>query len=219
MIGISVGETPAGGEQIIQRVGTMGYSKVIEWVEIGAPREEVFQLVLNLERRMQLSPLWGVARVDSISGDYPNVGSKYHVRMLKDANLEYDTEITEIVQGRKLAYRLNLENETSIRWTFQDTARGTRVVYEESFYVPEGLEENLSDPVRKVVKQWLGNLKRYLELRDSRSKLLVKALLDRYYLKMRSDQRQVIQTLLVMQMMGTISFIMAALAMGLASLI
>ena len=42
----------------------MEKAKIVEWVDIEAPRSKVFELVLDVERRMQLSPLWGVTLVE-----------------------------------------------------------------------------------------------------------------------------------------------------------
>jgi carbon monoxide dehydrogenase subunit G len=55
----------------------MIYQKVTEYIDIQAPRQEVFSLITHLERRLQLSPLWGVASVEAKNGNYPQVGSSY----------------------------------------------------------------------------------------------------------------------------------------------
>jgi uncharacterized protein YndB with AHSA1/START domain len=197
----------------------MSRTKVVDWVDIEAPRQEVFELIMNLERRMQLSPLWGVAKIDEISTDYPSVGSSYHVQLVKGEPVSYDTIITEYEPGRKFAYRLTSEQKSTVSWSFQDSAQGMRVIYEEQFDVDQQDKEAFTASVHEVVHKWMQNIKRYSELRGSRIRLVVKWLLDRFYLRMRMDQRRVVQTILVMQFVGIISFIMAAIAMGIATLV
>jgi hypothetical protein len=67
--------------------------KVTNLVDIKAPCEEVFDTVANLERRMQLSPLWGLSRLLEVSPDFPEPGSSYRVRVLSGApfGLAYGT--------------------------------------------------------------------------------------------------------------------------------
>jgi hypothetical protein len=59
--------------------------KVTSLIDIKAPCQEVFNTVVNLERRMQLSPLWGLSRVLEVAPDFPNPGSSYRVRVLSGA--------------------------------------------------------------------------------------------------------------------------------------
>ncbi|MFL7867521.1 MAG: hypothetical protein AB8I58_01775 [Anaerolineales bacterium] len=59
--------------------------KVTSLIDIKAPCQEVFDTVVNLERRMQLSPLWGLSRVLEVAPDFPNPGSSYRVRVLSGA--------------------------------------------------------------------------------------------------------------------------------------
>lgn len=197
----------------------MSDTKVVEWVDIQAPREAVFSLVTDLRRRMQLSPLWGIARIETISPEYPQVGSSYHVRVVEGSDLEYDTIITGYQPGRTLSYCTDLENTSHITWTVQDIAQGTRVIYEESFNLEAGSDIDLQASVRQVVKEWLANIKRYAELKNTPSHRLIKWFLDRYYLNMRRDQRKTVLVVLFMHIVGLISFIMAAIALGISTLL
>ncbi len=58
--------------------------KVTSLIDIKAPCQDVFNTVVNLERRMQLSPLWGLNRVLDVTPNFPNPGSSYRVRVLTD---------------------------------------------------------------------------------------------------------------------------------------
>ena len=197
--------------------GCMGSSKVIEYIDIAAPREEVFGLVVDLKRRMQLSPLWGFAAFENLSPEYPEPGSSYQVRPKDGEVAGYTTIITEYQPLAKLAYRLTAETQTNVTWSVQSVAQGTRIIYEEEFLIGEDQDqEAFKESVKKIVSQWLKNIKNYSELREGRIKRAVRWFLDRYFLKLRTDQRNVIITILFMQAVGIISFIMAAIALGIA---
>lgn len=193
-------------------------SRVVEYVDIRAPKDEVFNLILNLTRRMQLSPLWGLANIDFISAEYPQPGSHYDVTFVQGDGSQYTTVITENQVDRKFAYSLDVARETRVSWLVHDFAGGTRLVYQEDFLTSEGEEEEFSPAVRKVVRDWLKNIKNYLELRNSAFGRAIRWGLDSFFLKLRKDQRQVVATLLFLQITGFISFVMAALALGVAGL-
>lgn len=196
----------------------MIHQKVIEFIDVQAPRQEVFSLITHIERRMQLSPLWGVASVEAKNGNYPQVGSSYRVRLAEGNQLSYETVITDYQPDRKLAYCLDVDRQTSVTWTLQDIKTGTRLTYEEQFLVEEENAQEFTQSVRAIVKSWLANIQRYAELRQSKIKRLARWLVDRFYLNLRPDQRRVILMILFMQITAAIAFIMAALGMGLASL-
>jgi len=197
----------------------MNVKKVVEYVDIKAPRSEVFDLVLNLNRRLQLSPLWGITAIEMIDSDFPQIGSRYQIKVMQNDGFSYFSTVTEYIPQRKFSYRLAVERDTRVNWTFQDISGGTRLVYEEQFQSKESGDDDFTENVRKVVREWLKNLKRYAELRESRLQRLVKWILDRYFLRLGSEQRKTIITVLVLQAIGLISFVMAAIALGIASLL
>ena len=194
----------------------MDQIKVVEWVDIAAPRQEVFQLLLDIKRRLQLSPLWDLVRIDSISDDYPQAGSRYHVHLIKGSDLAYNTIMTDYQEGSRISYSTDLENSSSITWIVQEVPQGTRVIYEEIYPEQMVAGEEMRAQVRSTINQWLGNIKHYLELRDGRLNRLIRLLLDRFYLEMRTDQRKTVQVILFMHAVGMISFVMAAIAFGIA---
>jgi hypothetical protein len=59
--------------------------KVTKLIDIKAPCNKVFDTVVNTERRMQLSPLWGLSELDEITSNFPEPGSSYRVRVLTNA--------------------------------------------------------------------------------------------------------------------------------------
>ncbi len=192
--------------------------RVTHWVDIHAPRAEVFDLVVDLERRMQLSPLWGIAKAQNPSHDYPCEGSSYEVEIPENEGFCFKTIITAFLPLKKLAYKSLFKNNARVTWHFQDIPQGTRLIYTEEFLAEESSSKALRESVFKIVNDWLTNLRRYAELREGWKKRLVKRLVDRFYLKLQPDQRRTVTTILYFQAIGTITFVMAALAAGLASL-
>ncbi len=116
------------------------------------------------------------------------------------------------------AYCLDVERKTQVRWQLQSLRNGTRLIYEEQFLELAEDTEEFVTKVRQVVHEWLNNIKRFEELRGTRWNRLKRWLYERYYLKMKPDQRRTVQLILYMQVVGFISFVMAALALGIASL-
>ncbi len=199
----------------------MRTAKVVESVDIDAPREEVFNIVANCDRRVQLSPLWGVGEIQDISPDFPQEGSGYHMKLMADDEVveEYDTIVTAFVPNQKFAYRLTTRRQTHTVWTVQDTARGTRLVYHEEFLVDEAGDEEFVQSVRQVVRQWLDNTKRYAELREGRLRRLIRWVLDRYLLKLRVEQRRMIMMIIAFKIAMLLSLVALGIALAVATLL
>jgi len=196
----------------------MEYTKVLEWTDIRAPREEVFQIVSDVNRRLQLSPLWGQAKIEAKESRSLQEGFTYIVRHTGSDAPPFESVITAYDPPRKIGYCLDVDQQTSVAWNLQETAQGTRLTYTEEFLVDPETAEAFSEEVRKVIKGWLRNIRNYAELRESRVKRLVRWVLDKYFLKMRPEQRNVVAVILFMHVTGFIAFVMSALAMGAASL-
>jgi len=193
--------------------------RVTEWIDIQAPREAVFDLVVDIQKRTQLSPLWGVVKIENPSHDYPNEGSSYDVEIHEKAGSCFETIITAFKPLKKLAYKSLIENNANVTWSLQEIQQGTRLIYTEEFLCPESDSEELRSSVKKIVGEWLANIRRYAELRGTRTKRLAKWLVDRFYIKLMPAQRRTVAAILYMQAIGVITFIMAALAVGIASLL
>ena len=196
----------------------MRTSKVVVYVDIDAPRDDVFAIIANCDLRLQLSPLWGAATLEEMSPDFPQVGSHYRLRLVEGDESEYDTIVTTYEPNQKFAYYLTVDRQTKVSWTVQDVTQGTRLIYNEEFIAWESEGEEFDESVKQVVNTWLDSIKRYAELRDGRGHKIVRWFLDRYFLKLRADQRRVVVMILIFQAMGCISFILVAIALGIASL-
>jgi hypothetical protein len=250
--------------------------KVTKLIDIKAPCQEVFDTVVNIHKRMQLSPLWGVSRLLEVDSNYPEPGSSYRVQVLTDIpyGVSYGTlnasqsalagfaQVLFLKSGQKdaehfnqpknhlpekspeyskveeqakhqseqtyfveehhspqvFSYHLDDDCKTVVTWRFQSIPFGTRINYEEVF-CDENMEgEEFIATVRHVIDEWLTNIKRYSELRDNTGRKLVKWFLDRFYLKLRPDQRRVVQIMLFMQAAGLATFVIAVIGWGIASL-
>lgn len=192
--------------------------KVVEFVDIAAPLQAVFDTITNNDRRAQLSPLWGVGQYLTVSPDFPKPGSFYRMRLNTEPPTEYTSVVTTFQPPLCFAYCLDVERKTQVRWQLQSVRNGTRLIYEEQFLELAGDTEEFVHKIQQVVHDWLNNIKRYEELRGTRWKRLKRWLYERYYLRMKPDQRRTVQLILYMQAVGFISFVMAAIALGVASL-
>lgn len=192
----------------------MATVKVVEYVDIRAPRSEVYATVLNPERRAQLSPLWGLVQNEAVSADYPAVGSRWRARLAPPAGDAQTVVVTDCVPGQRFGYRTAAAGAPTILWTFQDTAAGVRIIYQEEFSADDGRGEEMAGQVRQVVRDWLRNIKRYVELRRDWRGRLLRRLADRFYLRLRPDQRSLIATILALHAIGAIASVMAIIAFG-----
>jgi hypothetical protein len=119
----------------------------------------------------------------------------------------------------KFSYHLDADCKTIVTWRFQSIPRGTRVNYEEVFCQENTGGEDFLPTVRHVIHEWLMNIKRYTELRGTRGRLFLKKLLDRFFLKLRPDQRRTVLLILFMQAIALVTFVMAAIGLGIAGLL
>lgn len=237
--------------------------------DIEAPREEVFDTVVNLDRRMQLSPLWGLSKLLEVSSNYPMPGSRYRIQILPGAPFglsqgtlngaqsalvglaeflmvklgqtgtqpdsddaqpaeappEQDDHPVEHVYivikyqpPNIFSYQLDDDCKTMVTWSFKPIASGTRLSYEECFCDESVCDENFIPTVHRVINEWLTNIKRYSELRGRPWRRLVKWVLNRFYLKLRPDQRRVVLLMFMMQVIGLATFVFAVLVWGIPQL-
>ncbi|MFZ5857216.1 MAG: hypothetical protein ACOYZ6_10320 [Chloroflexota bacterium] len=249
--------------------------KVSDLVDVEAPCEEVFAVVANIERRMQLSPLWGLGLLLEVTDNYPQAGSRYRVRVtdapfgmagassqflqsafaglmqviswkigaasrvddggapVSDAESHADESpprksavdreqeyvVAEYEPPHRFGYYLNADCKTIVTWRFQSIPRGTRIHYEEIFCDENLGGEDFLPTVRRVIREWLANIKRYSELRGGRGRLFAKWLLDRFFLRLRPDQRRTVLVILFMQGIFLAIFVVAAIGLGIAGLL
>lgn len=192
----------------------METAKVIGWVDIQAPLQEVYGIILNNERRMQLNPLWGATTLEQVDDNYPEIDSSLEVKLVGPPHTTYRSTVIGLVPHRKFSYRLTVDRQTYVTWNFQRVKAGTRLTYEEEFMVNPEEKDEFCKSVHEVIQKWLENIKRYAELREGRSHRLAKWFLNRYYLQMDPEQRKTVQLILFMHGVGMIASVMAIIAWG-----
>jgi hypothetical protein len=195
--------------------------EVVESTDIGAPRDEVFDIIANLYPMLQLSPRWGTFTITDVTPDYPREGSHYQVTLTHDDGEaeEYQSIVTASVSNQEFAYRTTARRQTQCTWTVQDSTQGTHLVCREEFLVDDGGDEDFLGSAREGLREWLKNIKRYAELRGGWTRRLLKWVMDRYILRLKVSQRRVIVMLLAWEGIGCVTFLMLALAWGLAKLL
>ncbi|MFZ5911887.1 MAG: hypothetical protein ACOYYU_17905 [Chloroflexota bacterium] len=73
--------------------------KVTDLIDIEAPCEEVFAIIVDSPRRMQLSPFWGASDLLGVSPDFPETGSKYRVRLSTGVPIVLGQEAQNVTRG------------------------------------------------------------------------------------------------------------------------
>jgi hypothetical protein len=132
---------------------------------------------------------------------------------------EQEYFVSDYEPPHKFSYYLDADCKTIITWRFQSIPRGTRINYEEVFCQENTGGEDFLPTVHHVIHEWLTNIKRYGELRGTRGRLFVKWFLDRFFLKLRPDQRRTVMLILFMQAIALITFVVAAIGLGIAGLL
>jgi hypothetical protein len=216
--------------------------RINEQIEIQAPVEEVFAILTHPEKHLQLGPDWGQARLGQISDDYPQTGSFYQLIPSQAEEPATTTTVTELIPLRKISLRVDQASQYQASWEVEDLGSSVRLSYQAEFLLeiseegPAPVKEESDDPLlaafnqpetlegkaeaaRREAAGWLSSIKRYAELRETRLRLWIRWLMDRYILRLRSDQRRIILALLVMQVIACLTFIAAVVGIGMASLI
>ena len=210
-----------------------------ESIEINAAAETVFELLVDIERRMQLHPTWGKTSIAHIDSAYPSAGSFYQLNSSKEQQPTYKVQITRHIPAREFAYLILDDSQASVTWLLEPSSQGVRLTCSQQLMMepdepspeiqpqvqtPE--DELFSEPsltreqmLERHTREWLTNIKRYAELGDSRIQRWMKWTLDRYVLKLRADQRRVIVVLIGLQLVACVTFLVAATGLGLAGVV
>lgn len=191
---------------------------VSENIDIRAPREEVWALIADIEKRVRLCPLWDVIGVESLTPGPLNVGSTFRLQTRQHRQISARTSrVVEFVPGRRIAHQRENALVARTVWSVQDCATGTRLMYEETFELSDAQNrDTILQPAHQAVREWLAMLKLYLEWREARLTRAWRWLYDRWFLHMPTSQRRIVMTIVVMHAISAIGFIAAALVWGLA---
>lgn len=213
-----------------------------EEIEIQAPVEEVFAILADPEKHLQLGPAWGQSKLEQVTDDYPQMGGSYVLQPVEAEEPARRTLVTDLDPSRRIAFRIEDGSEYQSVWELEPLPESVRLRYQADFYLeitsqesgassPESDDELASyleqpetfdrkaEVARREAAEWLTSIKRYAELRETRMRLWLRWLMDRYILRLRSDQRRIILALLAMQLITCLTFIAAVVGIGLASLL
>ncbi len=187
-------------------------------IDIQAPRDEVWSLVADIEKRMRLSPLWDVVKVEKLTPEPFGLDSAFRIDLRRDKkNLTRVTRIIELIPGRSLSHQRADDQNSRVTFSVQDCAVGTRLLYQEilaSIDAPD--VDALVQSAHQAARAWLNELKQYLEWRGTRTLRLWRAFYDRVLLRVPYTQRHLVTYIIGMHIVSAISFIGAALFWGLA---
>lgn len=197
----------------------MAVVRVAESVDIAAPLDAVFAIVTHGERRLQLSPFWGSTHICEVSPEFPEPGSCFRTCPTAEGLEPHDARVTAYELGRKFAYALDCGIAQDVVWTVQAAREDTRLRYEESFEVDDAAGEDFIRKVREAIVRWLANIKRYAELHTTPARRLARWSLDRFYLNLPPDQRNVVATILAMGAISSIAGVMSIVAFGFTRLL
>lgn len=196
----------------------MPLESIIETIEINAPQSEVFALITDRARCVQLHPDWGKETIQEVSPDYPHTGSFFRSVPSELPEAAYNTYVTDYLPNEIFFWQIEGTQPGTLSWSCQDLPSGTKLAYEKTCLVGEGDASDWTQREGFLAREWLAGLKNYAELRDGRLRLGMKWVMDRYLLKLRADQRRVILMLIVLQLVMFITFLAAAAGMGIVSL-
>ena len=216
--------------------------QIQEQIEIQAPVEEIFAILSDPEKLLQLGPDWGEERLSRITDDYPQSGSSYLLTPVHGNEFASTTTVTELAPSHRIALRKDNDSQYQASWEIEDLEFGVRLKYQAEFTLEidedqqEATAEESDDELEALIDKpetferktevaqreahaWLTSIKRYAELRETRLRLWLRWLMDRYILRLRTDQRRIILALLAMQLITCITFIAAVVGIGVAGLI
>jgi hypothetical protein len=187
-------------------------------IDIRAPRNEVWSLISDVDKRLRLCPLWDVISVEALTPGALGLNSVFRFQTRRQQqNVTRESRVVEFVPGRRIAHARDNSHVARTLWSVQDCAVGTRLMYEEIFQVSDEQDcAMILQAAHQAVQQWLTSLKLYLEWREARLTRAWRWLFDRALLRMPTSQRRVIMAIVFLHATSAIGFIAAALVWGLA---
>lgn len=175
----------------------MSMHHISQSVLIRAPREKVFKLVADAEKRMRLHPAWEVLlyqELDVSEGEK----ARYRVRVRKESGeiTEYTFAVTESSKD-KVAYRaegIDLEVELIL----EDAPEGVKLTQVERFSLPWEPSKRTLKSLEEELRFWLEGIKHYCELHGNPIARTSKFLIDRVLLKLPPSQRRIILLIIIL---------------------
>lgn len=126
--------------------------RLVESVEIRAKPEEVFSILANVRKRLELNPNWKVVGVEQVTMGEPKEGTKFRVKLEVGKNIvEYISQWKEYVKNKKIASKTLTGHEVSVTLHLQEIPGGTRLTHEEVFEIPVREEKEEDAPLLRRI--------------------------------------------------------------------
>ncbi len=185
----------------------------ISWsVVIRAPREKVWEVLKDTEKRMRLHPGWEVLHFSEENGKF-----KLKVKRENGKLEERVYEITDFSPGR-VAYRA-VDGDMEVEILLKDATEGVEVTQVERFSLPWKPTERTLKSMEAELKFWLEGVKHYCELRGNPIARTSKFLIDRLLLRLPPSQRRIILLIIILNAGILILFTIMFAAMKIAKMI
>ncbi len=150
-------------------------AKIDKSIDVNAPREQVFDVLTDLD----LLPAWSTTTVEATgtSGQPMQQGDTFGQTLrILGKNLESSWRVTELDRPRRLAYSADAPGGGTLRMVqvLEDIPDGTRVSVDLDYQLPGGFLGKLLDTVyaerrnERELEHSLSNLKELIEARASR---------------------------------------------------
>jgi uncharacterized protein YndB with AHSA1/START domain len=154
-------------------------------VDILAPREKVYSLLVDMEKRFRLHPEWEVLRFEELAP------RRYRVRLRKESGeeKEYTFVVTEL-SPRRIAYSSE-GGDLEVELVLEEKARGVRLTHTERFSLPWKASEKTLKAMEEELRIWLQGIKHYCEMQDNIIARTSKFIIDRFLLRLSPAKRRV----------------------------
>lgn len=173
--------------------------EIRESVEISAPPGRVFSLLMDVEKRTRLNPIWDSVEIHRLNPKKDGL-DRYRIRGRHGGRVvEYVTEWREVEKDKKLVYESVEGPRFKVIQTLRTTPLGTRLTHTERFMGDKKLADKEVIMARKILRSWLFSIKSYLELERSLVTRLWKRFYDRFLLKASPRERQAAQLILLIE--------------------
>ena len=189
----------------------------ISWsVVIRAPREKVWKVITDTEKRMRLHPGWEVLRFRREDAE----GRRFFLRVRREnGKIEERTfEVTELSEAG-LAYR-DTAGDLEVEVSVEDSPEGgVRVTQVEMFSLPWSPSKRTLRAMEEELRFWLEGVKHYCELRGNPLARTSKFLIDRLLLRLPPSQRRIILLIIILNAGILLLFTIMFAAMRIAKMI
>ncbi len=193
--------------------------EIRESVDILAPPRRVFSLLMDVEKRTRLNPIWDSVEIHMLNED-KGEGARYRIKGRHGGRVvEYVAEWKQVEKDKKLVYESVEGPRFRVVQTLRTTPMGTRLTHTERFLGDRVLADKEAVLARQVLRSWLLSIKSYLELERNLATRLWRRFYDRFLLKASPRERQAAQLVLLIEGALLVVGLITLVAFKLVSLI